>query len=126
MPFGEEVYLLIDVENVLTEREKVELREADLRTRATLSDAAPIADVACSPPGRRVALVLAEPVRAVPAARLAAVAALPQELLGEDDVRSFAVEVLAFDELAFSSVHRSSFRLRACSAAPACCSSRKR
>ncbi|HYC60483.1 MAG TPA: chemotaxis protein CheW [Thermoanaerobaculia bacterium] len=31
IPFGEEVYLLIDVENVLTSDEKVELREADLR-----------------------------------------------------------------------------------------------
>lgn len=30
VPFGEEVYLLIDVENVLTTDEKVELREADL------------------------------------------------------------------------------------------------
>jgi len=32
VPFGEEVYLLIDVENVLTGDEKVELREADLQT----------------------------------------------------------------------------------------------
>jgi purine-binding chemotaxis protein CheW len=32
VPVGEEVYLLIDVENVLTSNEKVELREADLRT----------------------------------------------------------------------------------------------
>src|SRR5687768_8169674 len=31
VPFGEEVYLLIDVENVLTTDEKVELKEADLR-----------------------------------------------------------------------------------------------
>ncbi len=31
VPFGEEVYLLIDVENVLTGDEKVELAEADLR-----------------------------------------------------------------------------------------------
>lgn len=31
VPFGDEVYLLIDVENVLTTDEKVELREADLR-----------------------------------------------------------------------------------------------
>lgn len=31
VPFGEEIYLLIDVENVLTGDEKVELREADLR-----------------------------------------------------------------------------------------------
>ena len=31
VPFGEEVYLLIDVENVLTPDEKVELQEADLR-----------------------------------------------------------------------------------------------
>ena len=30
VPFGEEVYLLIDVENVLTEPEKQELRNADL------------------------------------------------------------------------------------------------
>jgi len=30
VPFGEEIYLLIDVENVLTEPEKRELREADL------------------------------------------------------------------------------------------------
>ncbi len=30
VPFGEEIYLLIDVENVLTGDEKVELREADL------------------------------------------------------------------------------------------------
>ena len=30
VPFGEEVYLLIDVENVLTEPEKEELRNADL------------------------------------------------------------------------------------------------
>jgi purine-binding chemotaxis protein CheW len=31
VPFGDEVYLLIDVENVLTEPEKTELRDADLR-----------------------------------------------------------------------------------------------
>jgi purine-binding chemotaxis protein CheW len=31
VPFGEEVYLLIDVENVLTTDEKLELRDADLR-----------------------------------------------------------------------------------------------
>jgi purine-binding chemotaxis protein CheW len=31
VPLGDEVYLLIDVENVLTTDEKVELREADLR-----------------------------------------------------------------------------------------------
>jgi chemotaxis signal transduction protein len=31
IPFAEEVYLLIDVENVLTSDEKTELREADLR-----------------------------------------------------------------------------------------------
>ncbi len=31
VPFGEEIYLLIDVENVLTADEKVELRDADLR-----------------------------------------------------------------------------------------------
>ncbi len=30
VPFGEEVYLLIDVDNVLTEPEKNELRDADL------------------------------------------------------------------------------------------------
>jgi purine-binding chemotaxis protein CheW len=30
VPVGEEVYLLIDVENVLTEPEKLELKEADL------------------------------------------------------------------------------------------------
>jgi purine-binding chemotaxis protein CheW len=37
VPHGEEVYLLIDVENVLTEPEKVELRDADLGTaEATL------------------------------------------------------------------------------------------
>ena len=35
VPFGEEIYLLIDVENVLTEPEKVELREADLEVPAT-------------------------------------------------------------------------------------------
>ncbi|HEV7768568.1 MAG TPA: chemotaxis protein CheW [Thermoanaerobaculia bacterium] len=34
IPFGEEVYLLIDVENVLTGNEKTELREADLSTAA--------------------------------------------------------------------------------------------
>lgn len=32
IPFGEEVYLLIDVENVLTGDEKIELREADLQS----------------------------------------------------------------------------------------------
>jgi purine-binding chemotaxis protein CheW len=31
VPFGDEVYLLIDVENVLTVDEKTELQEADLR-----------------------------------------------------------------------------------------------
>lgn len=31
VPFGEEIYLLIDVENVLTGDEKVELAEADLQ-----------------------------------------------------------------------------------------------
>ena len=31
VPFGEEVYLLIDVENVLSDVEKIELREADLK-----------------------------------------------------------------------------------------------
>lgn len=30
VPFGEEVYLLVDVENILTEPEKQELRDADL------------------------------------------------------------------------------------------------
>ena len=30
IPFGEEVYLLIDIENVLTSDEKLELQEADL------------------------------------------------------------------------------------------------
>jgi purine-binding chemotaxis protein CheW len=34
VPQGEEIYLLIDVENVLTEPEKVELREADLTGNA--------------------------------------------------------------------------------------------
>jgi purine-binding chemotaxis protein CheW len=34
VPFGEEVYLLIDVENVLSDVEKVELREADLAEHA--------------------------------------------------------------------------------------------
>ena len=33
VPFGDEVYLLIDVENVLTGDEKVELREAELTTQ---------------------------------------------------------------------------------------------
>jgi len=31
IPHGEEVYLLIDVENILTEHEKAELQEADLK-----------------------------------------------------------------------------------------------
>jgi purine-binding chemotaxis protein CheW len=35
VPFGEEVYLLIDVENVLSDVEKVELREADLTEHGT-------------------------------------------------------------------------------------------
>ena len=35
VPFGEEVYLLIDVENVLSDVEKVELREADLAEQGT-------------------------------------------------------------------------------------------
>jgi purine-binding chemotaxis protein CheW len=35
VPHGDEVYLLIDVENVLTEPEKVELREADLEPEKT-------------------------------------------------------------------------------------------
>jgi purine-binding chemotaxis protein CheW len=34
---GEEIYLLIDLENVLTAGEKVELRDADLRTAAPVS-----------------------------------------------------------------------------------------
>ena len=34
VPFGEEVYLLIDVENILTEPEKQELRDADLSIEA--------------------------------------------------------------------------------------------
>lgn len=37
VPHGEEVYLLIDVENVLTEPEKVELREAELGTSQTMN-----------------------------------------------------------------------------------------
>lgn len=36
VPFGEEVYLLIDVENVLSADEKVELREADLEATMTV------------------------------------------------------------------------------------------
>jgi purine-binding chemotaxis protein CheW len=35
VPIGEEVYLLIDVENVLTEPEKLELKEADLEPAKT-------------------------------------------------------------------------------------------
>jgi purine-binding chemotaxis protein CheW len=35
VPFGDEVYLLIDVENVLTADEKIELRDADLEHAAT-------------------------------------------------------------------------------------------
>jgi purine-binding chemotaxis protein CheW len=35
IPYGEEVYLLMDVENVLTGDEKGELREADLKAEAT-------------------------------------------------------------------------------------------
>src|SRR5205823_10943021 len=31
IPHGEEVYLLIDIENILTRDEKVELRDADLK-----------------------------------------------------------------------------------------------
>ncbi|HEX2059264.1 MAG TPA: chemotaxis protein CheW [Thermoanaerobaculia bacterium] len=34
VPYGEEIYLLIDVENVLTGDEKVELRDADLQAEA--------------------------------------------------------------------------------------------
>jgi len=44
VPFGEEIYLLIDVENVLTEPEKQELRDADLSEAAqtrTGSDGSP-------------------------------------------------------------------------------------
>jgi purine-binding chemotaxis protein CheW len=41
VPFGEEVYLLIDVENVLTEPEKQELRNADLSQTRTGSDGTP-------------------------------------------------------------------------------------
>jgi len=40
VPFGEEVYLLIDVENVLTGDEKTELREADLQHAADVSSRA--------------------------------------------------------------------------------------
>lgn len=40
VPHGDEVYLLIDVENVLTEPEKVELREADL-TEAVKAEETP-------------------------------------------------------------------------------------
>ena len=35
VPHGDEVYLLIDVENVLTEPEKIELRDADLEPHTT-------------------------------------------------------------------------------------------
>jgi chemotaxis signal transduction protein len=37
VPFGEEVYLLIDVENVLSDVEKVELSEAHLSEAAALA-----------------------------------------------------------------------------------------
>jgi purine-binding chemotaxis protein CheW len=37
VPHGEEVYLLIDVENVLTEPEKVELRDAELGVPQTMN-----------------------------------------------------------------------------------------
>ena len=37
VPFGEEVYLLIDVENVLSDVEKVELSEADLTEHGTMN-----------------------------------------------------------------------------------------
>ena len=36
VPFGEEVYLLIDVENVLSDVEKVELAQADLQQTMTV------------------------------------------------------------------------------------------
>ncbi|MGN6185961.1 MAG: chemotaxis protein CheW [Thermoanaerobaculia bacterium] len=39
VPHGDEVYLLIDVENVLTEPEKGELRNADFSSVATTADA---------------------------------------------------------------------------------------
>lgn len=38
IPHGEEVYLLIDVDNVLSEPEKDELREADLDAAAALAE----------------------------------------------------------------------------------------
>ena len=41
VPFGEEIYLLIDVENVLTEPEKEELRSADLSQSQTDSAGSP-------------------------------------------------------------------------------------
>jgi purine-binding chemotaxis protein CheW len=41
VPFGEEIYLLIDVENVLTEPEKQELRNADLSGTRTDSAGTP-------------------------------------------------------------------------------------
>ena len=42
VPMGEEIYLLIDVENVLTEPEKQELRNADLSDIRMGSDGTPI------------------------------------------------------------------------------------
>lgn len=41
VPHGEEVYLLIDVENVLTEPEKVQLREADLAANVPTATTTP-------------------------------------------------------------------------------------
>ncbi|HEX8254281.1 MAG TPA: chemotaxis protein CheW [Thermoanaerobaculia bacterium] len=41
VPHGDEVYLLIDVENVLSGDEKVELREADLGDARGVAEAAP-------------------------------------------------------------------------------------
>ena len=40
VPHGDEVYLLIDVENVLSEPEKVELTQADLRPEHQSADRA--------------------------------------------------------------------------------------
>lgn len=37
VPYGEEIYLLIDLESILTREEKHELREADLTPQATAS-----------------------------------------------------------------------------------------
>jgi purine-binding chemotaxis protein CheW len=41
VPYGEEVYLLIDVENILTLQEKDQLRDADLGDSHTDSDGSP-------------------------------------------------------------------------------------